>query len=277
MKISRLDLDGAGSPAALVARILDVEPDLPIPVPLTELCERLDITRIDELHTAGFEAALITDTLRSTGAILVATHQGAQRRRFSIGHELGHFLIAGHDVPPGGFLCSADQLRLLDTADRDRRRRMEAQANRFAALLLMPLPLLRAELRSMRSPDVSDIIQLATQFDVSKEAMARAYVEAHRQAVAVLVLRHGKVLRSYRGTDSFPWIDVGLGAAVPAASIAREHDLQPGEASSSEECEPELWLDGRGARRVEVMTEQVLAQGSGCALLLLHAELRDDE
>jgi len=82
LTISRLDLDGAVSPAALVTRILQLEPHLPIPVPIEQLCFQLDIASIGELETDGFEAALLTDDCKSAGAILVAKDRSRQRRRF---------------------------------------------------------------------------------------------------------------------------------------------------------------------------------------------------
>ncbi len=278
MKITRLDLDGAGSPAALVTRILEIERDIPIPVPLEVLCERLDIESIGELETEGFEAALITDAVKSVGAILVAKGRERRRRRFSIGHELGHFLIPTHRTPVGvPLLCSADQLRLLDVKDQDRRRRMEAEANRFAALLLMPPPILRAELQRIRRPQVSDIVRLADLFDVSKDAMARAYADYSREAVAIIVIRDGTVLRHYRNDRNFPWINVAPRMPVPAQSAYHDGRRAPGDLSPTDECEPELWLSPSASRQVEVLTEQVLEQNNGFALLMLHAEMNDDD
>ena len=49
MPITRKDLADAGSPEALVKRILQAEPNLPVPVPIQELCERLGIMRIEDL------------------------------------------------------------------------------------------------------------------------------------------------------------------------------------------------------------------------------------
>jgi hypothetical protein len=46
MKVTRLDLDGTGSPVGLVTRILKIEKDLPIPVPIEELARQLDIEEI---------------------------------------------------------------------------------------------------------------------------------------------------------------------------------------------------------------------------------------
>ena len=278
MKVTRLDLDGAGSPAALVTRILEIEPDLPMPVPIEALCEQLDIVSIGDLETEEFEAALVTDAVKSSGAILFAKGRSHQRRRFSIGHELGHFLIPTHTMPVGApLLCSDEQLRLLDTKDQDRRRRMEAEANRFSALLLMSPPILRAELQKIRSPDVTDIVRLADLFEVSKDAMARAYADNSRQAVAIIVIRNGRVLRIYRNDRQFPWIDVAPSMPVPQRSAYLDGIRNPGDVSPTEDCEPEVWLISTSARKVEVMIEQVLEQKSGFALLMLHAEMSDDD
>ena len=132
----------------------------------------------------------MTDVLKASGAILVAGNRSRQRRRFSIAHELGHLLIPLH-LPPtdGPLLCSATHLSMHNVKHADRRQRMEAEANRFAALLLMPPPTLRAALLQIRSLSLSNIVRLAASFDVSKEAMARACVDYSREAIAVIVAR----------------------------------------------------------------------------------------
>jgi len=277
LTISRIDLDGAGSPAALVTRILELEPAMSVPVPVEQLCRQFDITSIGELETAGFEAALVTDECKSAGAILVASERTRQRRRFSIAHELGHFLIPSHLPRPGErSLCSSEHLSIHDLKEQDRRRRMEAEANRFAALLLIPPPVLRAELKAIRHPDVSDIVRLARLFDVSKDAMARAYADYTREAVAIAVIRNGRVLRTYRNAANFPPLAVWGGQPVPSGSLART-PFQPGQVSNVEECEPGLWVREPDDRTVEALTEQVLGQREGFSLIMLVAELHDEE
>jgi Zn-dependent peptidase ImmA (M78 family) len=135
MQIGRMDLADAGSPEKLVTLILNGEPNMPIPVPIEELCKQLDIADIKTLDSEGFEGGLITDPERSSGIILVKDGF-RQRRRFTISHELGHFLIPLH-MPdtPGRFLCSSADMLKVSAKDNDRRGRMEAEANRFAALL----------------------------------------------------------------------------------------------------------------------------------------------
>src|SRR5690242_18250001 len=124
MRISRMDLDGKGmgSPEGLVTAILKIEKDLPIPVPIEDLCRQLDVTNIADLETEGFEGALITDTTKSSAMILVNQASSPQRRRFTIGHELGHFLIPTHmPTADGQFLCSRADMSKLSAKENDRR------------------------------------------------------------------------------------------------------------------------------------------------------------
>jgi IrrE N-terminal-like domain len=128
-----------------------------------------------------------------------------QRRRFTLGHELGHFLMPSH-VPDaeGRFLCSQRDLLLLSAKEGDRRARMEIEANRFSSLILMPPPALRTEIGKRSAPSLEHMLSLAKKFDVSKEAMARAYAEYHSEAIAFVVVREGKVLRTYSNKTRFP-------------------------------------------------------------------------
>ncbi|OGY55393.1 MAG: hypothetical protein A2951_00970 [Candidatus Buchananbacteria bacterium RIFCSPLOWO2_01_FULL_56_15] len=71
------------------------------------------------------------------------------RRRFTIGHELGHLLM--------GHVCNNDPS--------DHR---EQEANEFAAELLMPLALLKNDYRKIKV-----LKELARQYKVSEEAMCR--------------------------------------------------------------------------------------------------------
>ena len=149
--------------------------------------------------------------------------------------------------------------------------RMEAEANRFAAELLMPAKRIRSNLKSLQ-PDLADIVRLAGQFGVSKAAMARSYVDAHRETLALLVVRDGKIAQAHR-PDDFPWIALTIKERVPQGSIFHDLPLRPGELSAMEECDPDVWLGTSAARKVHILSEQVLAQRDNWAMILLHAEL----
>lgn len=274
--LSRLDLDGLGSPAMIAKRIHDLELDMPLAFSVEELCSKLDIVSIDKIETSGFEAALVMDINKAAGGILLAAGRARQRQRYSIAHELGHFLIPTH-MPRAGecFECSLADLHRLDAREKNRRYRIEAEANRFAAALLMPVTRVRANL-AFHTPDLGEIVRLARDFDVSKEAMARTYIDAHREALAVLVLQHGKILRIYRDQDQFPWIALRAGQSVPAGSLASGHALRASELSDAEECDPDVWFEDRDSKRIELLTEQLLGQVDGFSMLLLHAQMIDE-
>ncbi len=271
-----MELDGVGSPTAIAARIHELAPDLPLDFSIEDVCRRLDISDIEDQPVTSFAAMLLMHPDRAWGSIVVAAGTSPRRRRFSIGHELGHFLIDSHRPCNGEqFACSHADLRLDNPREADRARKMEVEANRFAASLLMPPKRIRSNLRN-REPALGEIVRLASEFNVSKAAMARAYVDAHRETLALLVAKDGRLVQVHR-PDDFPWIAPRIGEVVPIGSIANDLSLSPGQMSQLEECEPQTWLGPSAARRVELLSEQVFAQNDGWAMILLHAELDEDE
>jgi hypothetical protein len=277
MSVSRMDLADAGSPEKLVTLILKAEPDLPVAVPIEQLCRQLDITEIRPLKTEGFEGGLITDTDRSSGIILVNQASLPPRRRFTIAHELAHFLIPTH-MPdaPGRFLCSRADLMRLTAKENDRRGRMEVEANRFASLILIPPPMFRRAV-GKQSPDLQHIVKLAGDFKVSKEAMARAYAERHHEVLAVVVVHNGKVLRSYRDRMRFPFIQPAAGAQVPRRSLYHRSKHEHGVASDFAESTPDDWIDVKRGEPAPALYEQVYLQQQGYAVILLHLVKPDED
>ena len=268
MPISRKDLADGGSPEALVKRILQAEPDLTVPVPIQELCARLGILRIEDLDTAEFEGGLVTEAKRSAGTILVK-RGGESRRRFTIAHELGHFLMA-HHVPDqaGRFLCKSSDLLRLTAKAGDQRQRREVEANRFAALMLMPPHLLREAMAAFREPDLQHVLALARDFAVGKETAARAYVQHHPERIAIVVTGNGRVQRCYRSL-SFPALTCGIGSPVPKGSLYHSSPHQPNIASDVIACPAELWINVNRDLRAPTLHEQVYVQQNVFALILL--------
>lgn len=276
MKVTRLDLDGAGSPMALVTKILKVETGLKIPVPIEELAIQLDITAIKELETEGFEGGLLTDENRQTGIILVNKSAKGGRRRFTIGHELGHFLIISHvPVKTGQFLCSRADMARWSTKENDRYARMEFEANQFSATLLMPPPILRAYLKG-RDPDLADVEKISFDFGVSKDAAARTYGPHHHENIAVVVVRDGRVARYYPGTR-FPFITVSPGNPVPKGTVFHRPSLQPRVASDVVQTLADNWINVEYGKRAPTLYEQVYLQNNGFALVMLWLEESYDQ
>ncbi|KQT87173.1 ImmA/IrrE family metallo-endopeptidase [Methylobacterium sp. Leaf466] len=271
MPISRIDLTGAGSPEALVKGILKAEPNLPVPVPIQELCTRLGILRIEDFDTNEFEGVLLTDAKRSEGSIL-AKRGGEPRRRFTIAHELGHFLM-GHHVPdqPGRFECKSSDLLRVNAKEGDQRQRREVEANRFATLILMPPHLLRGAMAGFREPDLQHVLALARDFSVGKETAARSYVQYHPARIAIVVAGNGRVQRCYRSL-SFPAIICAVGSPVPTSSLYHSGSQRPNIASDIAACSPDLWIDVKRDLRAPSLYEQVYLQQKGFAMILLRLD-----
>ena len=278
MQVSRMDLADTGSPEGLVSLILRHEPNLPIPVPIEQLCRQLDIEDIIPLETDGFEGGLITDTARSRGIVLFNKEARCVRRRFTIGHELGHFLMTSH-VPnaKGRFLCSRKDMGQLSAKEGDRRAKMEVEANRFASLILMPPPALRTRLAKQPAPSIEGVFALAEEFDVSKEAMARAYCNFHPEAVAFIIAHEGIVKRVYRNQRRFPFVTVSKGQPVPTGSIYHRRSVLLSIPSEIDACLPDLWIDVERGRRAPKLCEQVCLQAQDYAILMLWYEPQEDE
>jgi hypothetical protein len=272
MKVTRMDLDGTGSPAGLVTKILKVEPGITLPIPIEDLARQLDIAEIRELSTEGYEGGLITDTGRSHGLILVNRDAFPARRRFTIGHELGHFLMTHHKPPAGGFRCTREDMRRWDDKEKNATIRMEVEANEFSSLMLMPPPLWRIETRSLGDPDLLQILGLARRFGVSKEAAARTFAQYHDEAIAVIVVHNGNIDKIYRAFGRFPKLAVSRGARVPQTSLFHRASKDLAKPTEITEARAEFWLESEWGKRLPDLYEQVLFQQSGFALILLWAE-----
>jgi hypothetical protein len=92
--------------------------------------------------------------------IWVRRDEPAPRRRFTVAHEIGHHLLHSDGA---AVLCRPADVETARGDVRDR----EREANRFAAELLMPEPLVRAA-ADREGPDP---IALSTRFGVSDVAM----------------------------------------------------------------------------------------------------------
>lgn len=90
----------------------------------------LDITSVD---AANFDGALVRAKNAPVGSIAVRNSiREKGRRNFTIAHEIGHFVLPGHDQ--AGLICTdADVGAWGDDA-----KNLEREADEFAAELLMP-------------------------------------------------------------------------------------------------------------------------------------------
>lgn len=96
--------------------------------------------------------------------IRINRHDPAKRQRFSVAHELAHFLLHADQIGTG---ISDDVLYRSSLSDR-----REAQANRLAADILMPDDLVRQQVEAAHEKGVGDLVLfLAEEFAVSEAAI----------------------------------------------------------------------------------------------------------
>lgn len=125
------------------------------PVSLRDVVSALNLELVQKTREPfASEAAL--EPLGDGHAIVLSGAGSERRRRFTIAHEIGHFVLHPERRRPerrGGVNAAWEG--------------QEREADRFAAELLMPEPLVR-EAVAQHGPDAA---RLADRFEVSRQAM----------------------------------------------------------------------------------------------------------
>ena len=108
------------------------------------------------------------------GRVFVNADDPVPRRRFTAGHELGHFIL--HRELMGGKVSFGDSPATVVEVEDESALAMERQANRFAAEILMPAEVCRARAEAFRRtyrvcPRTPFAYHLAAEMLVSPEAM----------------------------------------------------------------------------------------------------------
>jgi Zn-dependent peptidase ImmA (M78 family) len=175
--LDRMEVEEAGAePSRLAAAIHAQLRELDRAVPVHAIAAALDITEIREVPVTSFEGALIMRPDRGEGSILVNSRSSRQRQRFTIAHELGHFLNVWHRPTnsAGMFTCRVQDLAQPwshRSREKDRHKVQESEANRFAIELLAPRFRIKPFLKGI--PDLGHVTDIASRLDLSREASAR--------------------------------------------------------------------------------------------------------
>ena len=138
------------------------------PVPVEDIAGSLALLHVEEADDLRTVPGAPADVGRLSGLLLTDTQtifidrgeaaRSHGRRRFTIAHELGHWYLH----------ASGGEMRhFCRDADLGATTRMEGEANRFAAALLAPAPLLEDEARRSGL----NLPLLAREFDISMPAL----------------------------------------------------------------------------------------------------------
>ncbi|MCE7797135.1 ImmA/IrrE family metallo-endopeptidase [Sphingobium sufflavum] len=265
------ELAVCASAETLLAVMLKHHPDLSIPVAVEAIARSAGIVAIEDAEPEGAACAMTADLHKTRGTISCAPGMTAQRRRFAIAHQLGHFLLKAQR---GDRRCTN---RDLGESRRDTpHRKEEMQANRFAAGLLMPKPLFVPFVDGLGKPTVTHLPTIAAAYDVTLEVAASRYVDLTHATCALVFCKDG-VVRFSRPSRSFPPLSIGTGDTVPPAVRA----ATPDDKIAWQETEVRDWIEMSRNVRAPKILMQILSKANGFQLVLLFvnaaAERRADE
>lgn len=224
--------------------------------------------RIVEVEAEAFEGSLVRalDGPKGIVAINEAIREPS-RKRFTIGHEIGHYLLPGHrnleNVCAGGVIESWQKGL----------NQPELEANEFAVELLLPLKYVRDALQ-LKDPSLRSIARVATEFETSLTATTLRFVDL-TDLPCVAVWSEKKRARWYRRSSAFPFYlsKESLPSAESFAGWLFDGRRGPEDFA---EVPAKAWMEWRDADKVvRVLEHSIRLPNYDAVLTLLWCTLRD--
>ena len=146
---------------------------------LPNVASRLGL-EIREVNADGFDGALVRAQEIPYGVVVIRKSiREPGRKRFTLAHELGHFLLPGHDRT--GLVCTKSDVGNWGDGSKQK----EREADEFAAEILMPLAAVQPIIRS-RDPSLQLIEEIARRFETSFSAAAWRYCDLAKEPCAIV-------------------------------------------------------------------------------------------
>jgi hypothetical protein len=155
----------------------------------------------------------------------------------SLGQPAGRILLLGWKSASEHCVISTSQEGVLSPAQR-----MEWEANRFSAHLLLPTQLVSRSLQRIRHFDLTHLLALANDFGTSKEFTAIRYADFADDPCCFVMSHDGVVRRVYR-MPSFPRLRVWRGDPVPPRSNTIRASGEVGSVSGLDEVDSAEWVE----------------------------------
>lgn len=174
------------------------------------------------------------------------------RINFTLGHELGHYLLHRRSRKDG-FRCG--QADMLDYESPESRK-LEAEANKFASYLLMPANDFRKQFEG-QSITLDLLGHCANRYGTSFTAAALKWIELTEQAALLAVARDGFICWSYpsrRARNLRTYLPPGT--PVPQPSLDRINNIagtSPG--NQSTRVRPGVWHPDLEAEEFSIVSD----------------------
>lgn len=203
---------------------------------LRDVAQRLNL-KIKEVDAEGFDGALVRAEGLACGTIAVRESiREMGRKNFTIAHEIGHYILPGHDASAA--VCSPSDIGNWSDATQER----ERQADEFAAELLLPASYAQPIFKSV-SPSLNIIQEVADNSAASLSAAAWRYCDLISERCAV-VWSHKKKISWYKPSDEFGFF-LKRGKAIEKGTQAYECFSGTRIHAKPEAVRADLWLDER--------------------------------
>lgn len=259
--------------AELLLKELGIEQ---LPVNPFEIAEKLDIAMQPLPESAGGASGMLVHVSGVFG-IGYPTHIDNEGfKRFSVGHELGHYRLPGHVdavLDASGKHLSQAGFRSAD--------RYEQEADHFAAALIMPTSQFSATAR--RAGDGLKAIEiLKEQCEASLEATAIRYAQTSRDPVAVIRSEGGFIDYGFMSDPlkDFPGLDwIRKGTPLPAGSVTADFNRDIDNITRARRADAESSLQDwfNGPHRQEIIEEVVGLGRYGKTITVLSGMESPDE
>ena len=185
------------------------------------------ITLIKGDSLPGFEAGLFKAPAGKTGWGIIYNKDivSPGRINFTLAHEFGHYL-QHRELYPDGIQCGESDFYRWDSEYR----KIEYQANQFAANLLMPLDDYRRQIDPKDKINLELVSHVADRYGVSLLAVILRWIEFTEQRAVLVVSRSGYILwarssgRAYK-TGAFIKTAGVSPVSVPKVSLAASQDV----------------------------------------------------
>ena len=141
----------------------------PVPVPIDEMIRYYELDLRESALEDSISGMMVTKEDGSAVVVINENHH-ENRKRFSMAHELGHYLL--HRTARSIFVDASEQKFYRDAEASTGTKLQEIEANAFAAELLMPQESIEERVtETLTMLDEPIIEKLAAEFCVSQSAM----------------------------------------------------------------------------------------------------------
>lgn len=243
----------------MVASALRQELRLPPKVDLDKLAEELKLS-IVEVDSKSFDGALLRSSRSASGRILLRRGmREVGRRRFTIAHEIGHYVLHGAPQQP----CAP---RVIE-GWKEGQPVPEREADTFASELLLPFVEV-TQYVNRRWPSMQVISDTSEHFGSSMMAASRRFCDVATQACAV-VWSSQRQIRWFHPSPSFAHF-IPVGSHVGFDSLAYRVYEGQSAPTEMEDVPAEAWIKSSWLRDDAVVSEQSLSMPfyEGCLSLI---------